>query len=126
MLQVDEVKNICQKLKIEHKGNKQISMERLLKYGNSKKSFFLGAKSPNDVLRSMVSLILQPCVCLPENIIQLFDRVLTLLHPSQDPAETTADLFLTLTNVHKGETLYPPVPKQDPFPIFQNRAHLIK
>ncbi|XP_031779322.1 fanconi-associated nuclease 1 isoform X1 [Nasonia vitripennis] len=125
MLQVDEVRSICQKLKIDHRGNKPLLMERLLKYGNSSKSFFIGAKSPKSVLRSKALIILQPCVCLPEKIINLFDRIFTLLYPVQDPSESIADLFLTLTSVHKGEILFPPIEKQESFPIFQNRAHLI-
>lgn len=126
MLQVDEVRSLCQKLKIDHRGNKSLLIDRLLKYGNSSKSFFIGAKSPKSILRSKALLIIQPCVCLPENIINLFDRVLTLLHPVQDPSESIADLFLTLTGVHKGEILFPPIEKQESFPIFKNRNHLVR
>ncbi|XP_058794807.1 fanconi-associated nuclease 1-like isoform X2 [Phymastichus coffea] len=125
MLLLDEVRSICQKLKIDHHGNKPILIERLSKYGSTSKSYFFGAKSPKSILRSATLQILQPCICLPQDIIDLFNRVLTLLHPVQDPAESFADLFLTLTNVHKGELLYPLVPKEQFFPIFKNRSHLI-
>lgn len=78
MLQVDEVRNICQRLKLDQRGNKSVLTTRLLNYGNSSKSFFfLGAKSPKAVLWSMALLTLQPCTCLPEDIINLFDRVIT-------------------------------------------------
>lgn len=125
MLQADEVKTLCKMLKIKHLGNKPILIERLLEYGRSSKSFFVGAKTPNSILRSKVLKILQSCICLPQDIIDLFDRVLTLLYPIQDPTENIADLFLTLTNVHKGDVLYPTVVKKEFFPIFKNRSHLI-
>ena len=125
MLLSEEVRSICQKLKIDHKGTKSVLINRLLKYGSGKKSFFLGAKSPESVLRSMAMLILQSCVCLPTSIIDLFDRVFTLFHPIQDPAESFADLFFTLANVEKGDLLYPPTVAAEPFPIFSNREHLI-
>ncbi|XP_023246169.1 fanconi-associated nuclease 1 isoform X2 [Copidosoma floridanum] len=125
MLQADEVKHMCQKLKIDHRGNKAVLINRLEKYGNSAKSFFLGAKTPKSILRSEVLSVLQLCVTLPQEIFNLFDRVMTLLHPMQDPTESIADLFLMLTTVHKGEILYPYVPKKDPYPVFQNRSHLI-
>ncbi|KAJ8679397.1 hypothetical protein QAD02_015184 [Eretmocerus hayati] len=126
MLQREELKSICQKLKVDHQGKMPVLIERLMKYGNSSKTFFFGAKTPKAVLRSMVLLVLEPCICLPENIINLFDRVLTLLYPVQDPTESIADFFLTLTNIHKNELMYPPTPMGDPFPIFRNRSHLIE
>ena len=126
MLQAGEVKTICRKLKIDHKGNKTLLIHRLLKYENTSKSLFTGAKLPKYVLRTTIFLILQECIRLPENIISLYDRVLTLLHPPQDPKETVADFFQILTNVNKGELRYPPWVKKEFFPIFENKLHVIE
>ncbi|KAL7295466.1 hypothetical protein TKK_0011118 [Trichogramma kaykai] len=124
MLQADEVKTICQKFKINNKGTKPVLIGRLLKYGNSAKSLFVGAKSPKTVLRSTVQITLKLCVCMETNVTEIFNRILLLFHPTQDPKESIADLFLLLTNVHKGEVLYPIRPKGEQFPIFKNQQSL--
>lgn len=126
MLQIDEVRETCKKLKIDHRGNKTDLMNRLLKYGNTKKSFFTGAKSANVVLRSMVRSVLGPCVSMSENSIEVFDRILTLFYPTQDPSESISDLFFTITSVNQGEVLYPPIKDNKFFPVFKNRSHLIE
>lgn len=126
MLQIDEIRDTCKKLKIDHRGNKSDLTGRLLKYGNTKKSFFTGAKSANVVLRSTVCSLLGPCVTLSESSIEIFDRILTLFFPTQDPSENISDLFFMISGVYQGEILYPPIENNKFFPVFRSRSHLIE
>lgn len=126
MLQIDEIRETCKKLKLDHRGNKTDLTGRLLKYGSTKKSFFTGAKSASVVLRTMASSVIGPCVCLTENLIEMFDRILTLFYPTQDPSENISDLFFTISSVNQGEILFPPIKDNKFFPVFKNRSHLIE
>jgi hypothetical protein len=126
MLKLEEIKSICKTLKIIHRQNKTTLINKLLKYGNTSKSFFVGARSPESVLRSLILSFLQTCVYLPEEIINLFNRLFTLFYPIQDPTESISDLFFLLTNIQTGVFLYPPILNQETLPIFKNRTHLIE
>ncbi|XP_011495150.1 PREDICTED: fanconi-associated nuclease 1-like [Ceratosolen solmsi marchali] len=125
MLQLQEIRSICKTLKINHLESKRVLIERLLKYGTTSKSLFIGSKSPKSVLRSMALFFLQTCIYLPKDIINLFNRLLTLFCPVQDPSENISDLFIMLTKIEEGLLLYPFILHKEAFPVFKNRIHLI-
>ena len=124
ILQLDDIRKLCQKLKVDHRGSKTMMIEKLLQLNNKQKAWFVGAKSPSSVLKSSIIEALGYCVRLSDNTISVFERIFTLLIPCQDPTETIADLFLMLTRVKNGEILFPTTPKER-FPIFRNREHLL-
>lgn len=125
MLKVDEIRALCLKLKIDHRGSKTSMMEKLLLLKNKRKSWFVGAKCPSLMLRSSIVEALGKCVKLSNEAISVFDRIFVLLYPCQDPSESVSDLFLFLTRVKSGEIMFPTTPKER-FPIFKSRDQLLR
>lgn len=125
MLKVDEIRALCVKMKVDHRGSKATMMEKLLLLKNKRKSWFVGAKCPSLMLRSMINDALGACTKLSKKAVCIFDRILVLLYPCQDPAESISDLFFLLTKIKIGEVLYPTTPRER-YPIFKNRDQLLR
>lgn len=124
LLQIDEIRKLCQKLKVDHRGSKETMMKNLLQLNSKQKTWFVGAKSPSSVLKTSIAEALGSCVSLSDEAIYVFERIFVLLIPCQDPTESVSDLFLMLTRVKNGEILFPTAPKER-FPLFRNREHLL-
>ena len=86
---------------------------------------FLGAKTPDIILRETITKVVKNCVCLKPDVIEIYDRIFMLLNPVQDPEETLSEFLFRLSNVQRGEISYPNF-KLKFFPIFQDRLHLMK
>lgn len=125
LLKWQEVQKICRNLKVKAQGNKPDLIKKLLKGNGQKKSFFIGAKAPADILREMIEGALDKCVLLLEDIINLFDMVLMLLDPVQNFTNSIADLLVMVNKVHYEDIVFPCKPKKY-WPIFKSRLHLIR
>lgn len=121
----DEVKKVCQSLKISHQGNKENLKAKLLNYGKKKTTMFLGAKTPDIVLRETIVKVVKNCVCLKPDVIEIFDRIIMLLNPVLDPTEKLSKFFFTISNVLRGEIFFPNVTTKF-FPIFRDKTHLMR
>lgn len=125
LLQVDGIKNLCKKQKIDPKGAKPVLVEKILKSVKVKKSLFPGAKTPQEALREAINRELGDCFCINEKAINLVDRIIILLIPMFDVRSTISNLFLMLMEMRNGKVVYP-VASFKPMPIFTSRQHLLE
>ncbi|XP_012139880.1 fanconi-associated nuclease 1 isoform X2 [Megachile rotundata] len=123
LLTADEIKKICQKLKLKCCPNKKDNIKTLLIF-SEKKALFPGMKKPSDVLFSSVINILDYCVSLTEKTWVIIDKILTLIMPNSDPKMSRADIFFALSDVYLGKVMFPSIP-ENRFPIFSSNLHLM-
>jgi len=124
LLQVDEIRKLCQELKISSTG-KKTGMQSILKFCNKTKSLFPGISSPAMKLRASLDKLLGNCVFLHNTVKEVVDRIITLLIPNRDPTETISDVFLTILRVETNQIKFPEVVISD-FPIFSSKKHLLE
>jgi len=124
LLQVDEIRKLCQELKISSTGKKN-GMQSILKFCSKTKSLFPGVSSPAMKLRASLDKLLGGCVLLHNTVKELVDRIITLLIPNRDPTETIADVFLMILRVETNQMKFPEVVISD-FPIFSSKKHLLE
>lgn len=126
LLQVDEIRKICQEAKINRSKKKENYVQSILNFCNKTSSLFPGMSSPATKLRASVNKRLGSCILLNAKVKDLVDRIITLLIPNRDPTKNTlADVFLTILRVEKNEIKFPKVEISD-FPIFANKGHLLE
>ncbi|XP_071651424.1 fanconi-associated nuclease 1 isoform X1 [Temnothorax longispinosus] len=125
LLQVDEIRKICQESKINVSGKKENIIQSILKFCRKTKSLFPGMATPASKLRALVARRLGDCILLNTRVKEVVDRTITLLIPSQDPTETLVDLFLMLLRIETDEIKFPEITTSD-FPIFASRGHLLR
>ncbi|XP_034191993.2 fanconi-associated nuclease 1 isoform X1 [Osmia lignaria lignaria] len=123
LLQVDEIRQLCQDMNIKPNVNKKNNICKLLKLSNTQ-SLFPGMKSPSTVLYSSVVRMLDYCVCITDKTWNIIDKILTLLIPNQDPQISVAETFFTLCNIYVGNVTFPNIPEKR-FPIFSSNLHLM-
>ncbi|XP_077278968.1 fanconi-associated nuclease 1 isoform X2 [Temnothorax americanus] len=124
LLQVDEIRKICQESKINVSGKKENIIQSILKFCRKTKSLFPGMATPASKLRALVNRRLGECVLLNTRVKEVVDRTITLLVPSQDPTETLVDLFLMLLRLETDQIKFPEITPSD-FPIFASKGHLL-
>lgn len=125
LLQVDEIRKICQELKINCGKKKENYVQSILKFCNETKSLFPGMPNPAIKLRASVNKRLGSCVLLNIKVKQMVDRIITLLMPNRDSTETLVDVFLMILRVETNQIKFPKV-KLSEFPIFANKGHLLE
>ncbi|XP_043260835.1 fanconi-associated nuclease 1-like [Colletes gigas] len=123
LLQVGEIRQLCQVMKIDSNGKKENIITKLLKLSKNK-SLFPGMKSPNDILYTSIFDILDYCVCITDRTWNIIDKIITLLVPNQDPKMSIADTFFNLYDVYLGKAMFPNIPEIR-FPIFSCTSHLL-
>ncbi|XP_011861441.1 PREDICTED: fanconi-associated nuclease 1-like isoform X2 [Vollenhovia emeryi] len=123
LLQADEVRKLCQESKINVSGKKN-SIRSILEFCRQAKSLFPGMASPASKLRASVNKRLGPCILVNARVREVVDRIITLLKPNRDPAETMVDVFLMLLRIDKDEMKFPEITISD-FPIFASKEHLL-
>lgn len=124
LLQVNEIRKICQESKINCGKKKEDYVQSILKFCNETRSLFPGMPSPATKLRASVDNRLGSCVLLNTRVKQMVDRIITLLMPNRDPAETLVDVFLTILKVETNQMKFPKVAMNE-FPIFASKGHLL-
>lgn len=124
MLLADEIHDICKQSRIPRQSNKELAVQKLLK-NSFIKPLFPGTESPATVLRRSALTSLDYCVYMPETVISLVDRIVTLFIPSEDVSSKLSDMFLKLTLVKEGNLRYPEIPVQH-YPVFESREHLVR
>ncbi|KAK2577223.1 hypothetical protein KPH14_003369 [Odynerus spinipes] len=123
MLQIDEVRTICQILKLKvNKNNKEKLVQTLFKIA-TEKPLFPGMKSPGDKLRSLILNKLGYCISLTKKTVDIFNKILTLLIPNQDPQETIQDTYHMLLQVELGKIIFPKFSNKR-YPIFSSKRQL--
>ncbi|XP_076183360.1 fanconi-associated nuclease 1 [Ptiloglossa arizonensis] len=123
LLQVDEIRQLCRNMKINHKGKKKSMIGELLKLSKNK-SLFPGMKGPSNILHTFIFDILDYCVSITDRTWNIIDKIMTLLIPNQDPKMSIADTFFKLCDNYLGKVIFPNVP-ENRFPIFSCKSHLI-
>ncbi|XP_039306168.1 fanconi-associated nuclease 1 [Solenopsis invicta] len=123
LLQADEIRKLCQESKINASGKKN-GIQSILTFCRKTKSLFPGMATPATKLRALVNKRLGDCISLNVRIKELIDRIIVLLVPNRDPAETLVDVFLTLLRVETDQIKFPEITISD-FPIFANKEHLL-
>ncbi|XP_011641094.1 fanconi-associated nuclease 1-like [Pogonomyrmex barbatus] len=124
LLQVDELRKLCQELKINSSGKKENHIQSILTFCRKTKSLFPGMSSPATKLRASVNKRLGDCILLNIRVKEIVDRIITLLIPNRDPFETLADIFLMLLRVSTDQIKFPEITISD-FPIFASKGHLL-
>lgn len=124
LLQVDEIRQLCQEMNVKPNANKKSNICKLLKLSNTK-SLFPGMKRPSAVLYSSAVRMLNYCVCITVRTWNIIDKILTLLIPNQDPQASVSDTFFTLSNIYVGNLIFPNIPEKR-FPIFSSDLHLMR
>ncbi|XP_020291631.1 fanconi-associated nuclease 1-like [Pseudomyrmex gracilis] len=124
LLSADEIRKLCQELKINAGGKKKNHIEAIMQLCKKTKSLFPGMPSPAVKVRSSVIKRLGDCVLLNTTVKELVDRIITLLMPNRDPTETLYDTFFTILKVEKKEVKLPEVIISD-FPLFSSKKHLL-
>ncbi|KAI4490905.1 hypothetical protein M0802_010579 [Mischocyttarus mexicanus] len=122
LLQADEIRAICKDFKIKN-NNKEKSIEKLLEIA-AKKPLFPGMKTSGDKLKLVVSNKLGYCIHLSQKVIDIFDKILTLFIPNQDPEETISETFNMLLNIDLGKICFPTYSDKR-YPLFSDKNHLI-
>lgn len=125
LLQVDEIRKICQELKINCSKTKENYVQSILKFCNETKSLFPGMPNPATKLRASVNKRLGSCVLLNIKVKQMVDRIITLLMPNRDPTETLVDVFLMILRVETNQKKFPKITISE-FPIFASKGHLLE
>lgn len=125
ILQLDEIKTVCQAMNVNRRGLKPKLIADLVKLSAKKHSLFPGMKTPSSALQDKVSSMLGTCIRVPQTVEDLLNRIFILLIPHQDPEETMVEALNMLVLVHIGKKIFPPTPKKR-FPIFRNRQHLVR
>ncbi|KAK9307123.1 hypothetical protein QLX08_002448 [Tetragonisca angustula] len=123
LLQVNEIQQLCKRMNIDSKGNKESNIQKLLVLLN-KKPLFPGMKSPKNSLYNFILDTLDFCVRITDKTWNIIDRIITLLMPNQDPKNSLADTFHILYDVYLGNRIYPKNLKENYFPIFSSGLHL--
>lgn len=124
LLQVDEIRKLCQESKISVSGKKD-NIQSLLTFCRKTKSLFPGMPSPATKLRASINKRLGDCILLNTRVKELVDRIITLLLPHRDPTETLVDVFLMLLRVEKDQIKFPEITISD-FPVFASKEHLLE
>lgn len=125
LLQVHEIRKLCQELKICNNGTKQCYIQSILKFCNTTRSLFPGIASPATKVHSAINKILGYCVLLNSRVKQIFDKIIMLFIPNRDPEETVADMFFMLLQVQTNKIMFP-VTSIKHFPIFASKVQLLK
>lgn len=123
LLQVTEIQQLCKKMKINPKGNKKSNIQKLLQLSN-KKSLFPGMKTPGSILYDSILDIIDFCVRINFKTWNIIDKIIILLMPNQDPANSLADTFHMLCDIYLGKIIFPKNSGHY-FPIFSSRLHLM-
>ncbi|XP_067212897.1 fanconi-associated nuclease 1-like [Linepithema humile] len=123
LLQVDEIRKLCQESKINGSKKKEDYIQSILKLSKTK-SLFPGMLSPATKLRASVNKRLGRCVMLNGRVKEMVDKIITLLIPNRDPTETLSDVFHTILRVETNEIKFPQVTISD-LPIFAGKQHLL-
>lgn len=123
MLQADEIRTICKDFKLNY-NNKERSIKKLLEIA-AKKPLFPGMKTSGDKLKSVISNKLGYCICLSQKTKNIFDKILTLLIPNQDPEETISDTYNKLMQIDLKKMCFPKFSDKR-YPIFSNKNQLIR
>lgn len=122
LLQVTEIQQLCKKMKIDPKGNKTSNIQKLLKLSN-KKSLFPGMKTPGSILYDSILDIIDFCVCINFKTWNIIDKIIILLMPNQDPANSLADTFHMLCDIYLRKIIFP-TNSGHYLPIFSSKLHL--
>lgn len=125
LMQVDEIRKLCQKHKINAGGKKEAYIQSVLRFYKNQKPLFPGLPDPATKLRDSISQVLGYCVLINPEVSKVVDRIITLLIPNQNAQQTMADFFHTLSRVESKEVKYPEVTVRE-FPIFANKEHLLR
>ncbi|KAL2740672.1 fanconi-associated nuclease 1-like isoform X1 [Vespula squamosa] len=123
MLQADEIRTICKDFKLTY-NNKEKSIKKLLEIA-AKKPLFPGMKSSGDRLKSLISNKLGYCIRLNQKAKDIFDKVLTLLIPNQEPQETLSDTYNKLMQIDLKKMFFPKFSDKR-YPLFSNKNQLIR
>ncbi|XP_076292519.1 fanconi-associated nuclease 1 isoform X2 [Lasioglossum baleicum] len=123
LLQADELRQICQNMKVKYKGKKEIIIAELIKLSKNK-SLFPGMKSSNNALYDCILKKLGYCVCITDKTWNTIDAIMTLLLPDEDPQSSMSDIFYKLRDIYLGNIEFPNK-AENPFPIFSSSLHLI-
>ncbi|KAL6425458.1 hypothetical protein ACFW04_009559 [Cataglyphis niger] len=124
LLQVDEIRKICQESKINCNKKKEDYVQSILKFCNETRSLFRGMPSPAIKIRASVNKRLGSCILLNTKVKQMVDRIITLLMPNRDPTETLGDVFLMILRVETNQMKFPKLTISE-FPIFASKGHLL-
>lgn len=124
LLQVDEIRKLCQESKISSSGKKEDCVQSVLKLSKMK-SLFPGVQSPAAKLRASVNKRLGGCVMLNGRVKETVEKIIALLIPNRDPTESLSDVFHTILRVETGEMKFPQVKISD-LPIFASKQHLLE
>ncbi|XP_060828219.1 fanconi-associated nuclease 1-like [Bombus pascuorum] len=122
LLQVTEIQQLCKKMKINPKGNKKSNIQKLLQLSN-KKPLFPGMKTPGSILYDSILEIIDFCVCINFKTWNIIEKIIILLMPNQDPANSLADTFHMLCDIYLGKIIFPKNSGHY-FPIFSSELHL--
>ncbi|KAF3426184.1 hypothetical protein E2986_03283 [Frieseomelitta varia] len=123
LLQVNEIQQLCKRMNIGFKGNKESNIQKLLVLSNNK-PLFPGIKSPKNSLYNLILDTLDFCVRITDKTWNIIDLIITLLMPNQDPKNSLADTFHILYDVYLGKRIYPKNLNENYFPVFSSGFHL--
>ncbi|CAL7933255.1 unnamed protein product [Xylocopa violacea] len=123
LLQVDELRQLCQKMNFTSKGNKEDNIKKLLQLAKNK-PLFPGIKDPTNSLYDSILNILGYCVCLTTKTWDIINKIITLLLPNNDPKFSMADTFYMLSHIYLRKIIYPNNSGYT-FPVFSNSVHLM-
>lgn len=125
LLQVEEIRKICQESKMNCSKKKEDYVQSILKFCNETRSLFPGMPSPAIKIRASVNKRLGFCVLLNTRVKQMVDRIITLLMPNRDPTETLVDIFLMILRIETNQMKFPKLTISE-FPIFASKGHLLE
>ncbi|XP_076654635.1 fanconi-associated nuclease 1-like isoform X4 [Halictus rubicundus] len=123
LLQTEELRPLCQNMKINYKGTKDIIVAKLIEL-SKKRSLFPGMRSPSSALYDCILNMLDYCVRITDKTWDIIDAIMTLLSPNEDPQSNMSDIFLKLRNIYIGNIEFPII-RGNQFPIFSSKSQLI-
>ncbi|XP_076763622.1 fanconi-associated nuclease 1 [Xylocopa sonorina] len=123
LLQVDEVRQLCQKMHIDRKGSKEDNIQKLLVLAKTK-PLFPGMKDPSSTLYDAIFNMLEYCVRITARTWTVLNKIITLLLPNVDPKNSFARTFDMLCDIYLGKITYPKISGYN-FPVFSNSLHLV-
>ncbi|XP_063985984.1 fanconi-associated nuclease 1-like [Diachasmimorpha longicaudata] len=123
LLQVDELKEVCRLMKLNHNVAKPKMIASLKQLLRQKRSHF-STKSPCEVLKSRLLSVVGPILKLADSFVSLIHRILVLYYPNHIPEDKLSDIFFLFSEVHYGNKTFPSTPITR-YPLFKNRQSLI-
>ncbi|XP_015115933.1 fanconi-associated nuclease 1 isoform X2 [Diachasma alloeum] len=123
LLQVDELKELCKRMKLNHNAAKPKMIASLKQLLRQKTSHF-STTSPREVLKSRLLSVAGPILKLSDSFLSLIHRILVLYYPNHNPEDKLSDIFYLFSEVHYGNKTFPST-EIIRLPLFKNRQALI-